>query len=483
MSSVLITVFDGLQPAQVTPELMPNLSAFAAEGVAFGNHHPVFPSVTRINGASMVTGRYPGAHGLTANTLVVRDFDPYLAFSALEPTLTQLAEKTGRVLLAPTLADILSRHGMEYVAIGTGTSGNAYVHNPNAEVSGGATIHPEFTLPRGLNDEVIARFGAWPADAMPTTARLAHAVEIMTSYILPERRPAVALIWFSEPDHAQHAHGVGSEMGVLAVRAADAQFGRLLSWLEQSGLAADTDVMVVSDHGYSTIQGVVNLESELKAAGFPEGSEPGGVIVAPNGASALFYVRDGDLAATDRLAAWLMAQPWCGPILASDSVSGIAGTLPASLIGNDGERAPELAMSFRWDSRPNDAGFAGHAFSAGGAPGLGQHGSMSRHEMNNVLFARGPNFKRGIVVETPTGNVDVAPTVLRLLGLSARTPMDGRALEEALEGGPAPAASRWTTDVHEAERSVDGGVYRQRVSVSRMSETFYLDEGRAWLEG
>ena len=482
MSTVLITVFDGLQPAQVTPELMPNLSAFAAEGVAFGNHHPVFPSVTRINGASMVTGRYPGAHGLTANTLVVRDFDPYLAFSALEPTLTQLAEKTGRVLLVPTLADILFRHGMEYVAIGTGTSGNAYVHNPNAAVSGGATIHPEFTLPRGLYDDIVARFGAWPADAMPTISRLAHAVEIMTGYILPERRPAVALMWFSEPDHAQHAHGVGSEVGVRAVRAADEQFGRLLSWLDESNLAADTDVMVVSDHGYSTIQRVVNLESELRAAGFPEGPEPGGVVVAPNGGSTLFYVRDGDYAATDWLAAWLMTQPWCGPILASDSVAGIAGTLPASLIGNDGERAPELAMSFRWDSRPNDVGFAGHAFSGGGAPGLGQHGSMSRHEMNSILFARGPQFKRGVVVETPTGNVDVAPTVLRLLGLPADVHLDGRGLEESFGLGPDHTTLSWVTDVHQAERAVDGGVYRQLIRVSRVNETLYLEEGLAWLD-
>ena len=146
MSPVLITVFDGLQPAQVTPELMPNLARFASEGVTFANHHPVYPSVTRVNAASMVTGRYPGAHGLAANTLVVREMDPYVAFSALEPTLTRLKERTGRVLLAPTLADLLARHGMEYVAIGTGTTGNAFVHNPNADESGGATIHPEFTL-------------------------------------------------------------------------------------------------------------------------------------------------------------------------------------------------------------------------------------------------------------------------------------------------------------------------------------------------
>ncbi|MCH7745239.1 MAG: alkaline phosphatase family protein, partial [Chloroflexi bacterium] len=361
MKSILVTVFDGLQPAQVTPELMPNLSALASEGVAFNNHHSVFPSVTRINATSMVTGRYPGAHGLAANTLVVRDFDPYLAFSALEPMLAQVVQKTGRILLAPTLADILSQHGSEYIAIGTGTSGNAYVHNPNAERSGGATIHPEFCLPYSLNDEIIRRFGPWPQDAMPGTPRLSHAVKIMTEYILAERKPAVALIWFNEPDHAHHAHGVGSDIASRAIREADEQFGRLLAWLDETGRASETDVMVLSDHGYSTIKGVIDVEALVRDAGFPAGSEPGGVIVAPNGGAVQFYVRDSDWAATDRLARWLMAQPWCGAILASQAVAGIAGTLPASLVGNEGERAPELAMSFRWDSTPNDAGFVGHA--------------------------------------------------------------------------------------------------------------------------
>jgi predicted AlkP superfamily pyrophosphatase or phosphodiesterase len=63
MVSVLIVAFDGLQPAQVIPEMMPNLSSLAAQGVTFTNHHPVYPSVTRVNVSSLVTGRNPGGHG------------------------------------------------------------------------------------------------------------------------------------------------------------------------------------------------------------------------------------------------------------------------------------------------------------------------------------------------------------------------------------------------------------------------------------
>ena len=136
MTKVLVVVFDGLQPAQVTGKLMPNLAEFAESGVTFANHHAVYPSVTRANASSMVTGLGPGGHGISANTLMVPDYDPNQAIPALEPQLEQVARTTGRVLLAPTLAEALSRHGQEYVAIGVGTSGNAYLHNPNAQVAG-----------------------------------------------------------------------------------------------------------------------------------------------------------------------------------------------------------------------------------------------------------------------------------------------------------------------------------------------------------
>ena len=481
MPSVVVVAFDGLQPAQVTPELMPNLSRFAAQGVTFTNNHAVFPTVTRINAASMVTGMHPGRHGLTANTLVVRDFDPYLAFSALEPMLAQLARKTGRVLLQPTLADILSGHGQEYVAVGTGTSGNAYVHNPRADQSGGATIHPEFCLPYSLHDEIVSRFGAWPDAGVTNVEKLIRGVDIATQYVWPERRPAVSFIWFSEPDHAQHAHGVGSDVALVAIAEADEQFGRLLSFLDGEGDGV-TDIFVISDHGYSTVKEAIDIEVLVRDAGFPPGDQPGGVVVAPNGGSVLFYTHQSDKDTADRMAQWLMAQPWCGALMASEAVAGIDGTLAASVVGMQGERTPEIVMSFRWDSEVNDAGYAGHAYSTSLAPGQGQHGSMSRHETHNVLFARGPSFKQGPAIDNPTGNIDLAPTILDILGLSGGEGMDGRVLSEALRDGPDPASVGWRTDTYEAQRPVDGGVYRQYIKVSSAGKTTYVDEGQGWVE-
>ena len=167
-------------------------------------------------------------------------------------------------------------------------------------------------------------------------------------------------------------------------------------------------------------------------------------------------------------------------MMASAAAGDVPGALPASLVGLEGPRAPSLAMSFRWDSRVNDAGFAGYAYSTNLAPGKGQHGSMSRHETRNVLLARGPGFKRGAASGSPTGNADLAPTILSLLGLPGGEGMDGRVLGEMLRGGP--EGVEWRRDTYEAECGIAGGRYRQAVTVSRAGGALYVDWGNAWTE-
>ena len=84
-------------------------------------------------------------------------------------------------------------------------------------------------------------------------------------------------------------------------------------------------MLVISDHGYSTIQEVVDVEWYTRDAGFSDEE----VLVAPNGGSALFYCQSESV--TQRLAAWLMERPWCGALLALEAAGEIEGALPMSL--------------------------------------------------------------------------------------------------------------------------------------------------------
>jgi arylsulfatase A-like enzyme len=106
---------------------------------------------------------------------------------------------------------------------------------------------------------------------------------------------------------------------------------------------------------------------------------------------------------------------------------------------------------------------------------------MSKHEMNNVMIAWGPGFKRGITLDVPSGNIDVAPTILNLLGLPVGDAMDGRVLAEALAGGPDPETVDWSAELYNTERRLKEKVYRQQIKLSVVGGTTYVDQGNSTL--
>ena len=79
----LLIVVDGLRPDFVTADFTPHLHRVAQRGVLFSNHHAVFPTVTRVNAASISTGAYPRTHGLMGNSVFMPKVDASSALSTL----------------------------------------------------------------------------------------------------------------------------------------------------------------------------------------------------------------------------------------------------------------------------------------------------------------------------------------------------------------------------------------------------------------
>jgi hypothetical protein len=121
----------------------------------------------------------------------------------------------------------------------------------------------------------------------------------------------------------------------------------------------------------------------------------------------------------------------------SDRYGEIPGTLPMSLIktesGANG-RAPDIIVSFSFDENAAVAGKSGVSY-ASSINRRGDHGSFSPTDTHISLMASGPDFKPGLHDRLPTANVDIAPTVARILKFSMPD-AQGRVLEEALQGGP-----------------------------------------------
>src|SRR5262249_3561947 len=132
------------------------------------------------------------------------------------------------------------------------------------------------------------------------------------------------------------------------------------------------------------------------------------------------------------------------------------GLLPGDRVGLVGPRAADVVLSFRWDSTGTANGFTGYVDSAEGGPGLGTHGSGSPHEPRCVRIGSGPSFRQHVVSGLPSGNVDIAPTVLRLLGVTSDAVFDGRPLLEGLRATTERPPEASAPHRYEATCRVDG---------------------------
>jgi hypothetical protein len=145
----------------------------------------------------------------------------------------------------------------------------------------------------------------------------------------------------------------------------------------------------------------------------------------------------------------------------------------------DSKEAPDVMMAFRWDEEKNQFGVPGmiDADWQRGA-GKGTHATLSRFDMHNMLIATGPDFRRGKVTDLPSGNVDLAPTILRILGITAPRQLDGRVLSEAMvDIDPATPGLKPETKTIKAAKDFPSGTWRQSLQISRVGSTIYLDEG------
>jgi hypothetical protein len=183
-----------------------------------------------------------------------------------------------------------------------------------------------------------------------------------------------------------------------------------------------------------------------------------------------------DAAVTRRLVEFLQQTDFAGVIFTRKSNEGTFGLDQAKI---DTQHAPDVVMAFRWNEAKNQFGVPGMIDADWQrAAGKGTHATLSRFDMHNTLIAAGPDFRRSYVDNLPSGNVDLAPTILRILGITPPQTLDGRILSEAMvEVDPATAGLKPETKTIRTTKDFPSGTWRQSLQISRVGSTEYLDEG------
>ncbi len=472
----LFVLFDGLRRDMIRPDLMPNLHRFRGAWCDFPNSSSAFPSETRVQVSSFVTGAFCGGaslaaganagagHGIMANAF----YDPALGYdgpmdTSDTPRMTTAAGIYGRLQKAENLGEIMARADRKYAVLTTGKIGNARLLNIDAAALG----QPVFSIwgadvssPAADFDGIIRRFGPVPEQTLPNTAVADYATRVLLEHMIPDHDADIQVIWYNEPDLSYHYKGIGSPESDIAVRGVDAGFGRILDWWEAEGRAAGWQIIAASDHAQITVTRQVNVIDALNAAGFKAGKAIGeGVDVAvKRSSSGQITVRDRDPALVRKVLGFLQEQDWCGLTFTRSSGD---GALSMGLINSLNERSPDINYTMRSSDGVNEFGYPGLCIADNGdiPLGGGMHGGLQKTEINNLMVIGGDRMHRETTFEVPTGIVDIMPTMLRGLDIEPPDTAMGRPLAEAyLDGGPVPA---W----RERTEHAAGGGYAQEMTV------------------
>ncbi|MBA2356788.1 MAG: alkaline phosphatase family protein [Acidobacteria bacterium] len=449
----LIIVVDGLRPDYVTAAVMPSLTTLARRGVTFTRHHSVYPTVTRVNAASFSTGAYPERHGLLGNAVFFPRVDATRFLDTADRhALDRIVDIDAPLLTAHTLAETLEQAGRKMLVVSSGSAGSAVLNNHT--VAGGAILHHAFTRPSQLG-EAMQRLGPVPATDAPRPAFDRYAVDAFLEVGIPRVDPTVTVLWLGALDSTAHEHGPGDPQTVEVLRKVDAEIARVQAGLSARGLLDHYTIWVTSDHGFSTHTGSPDFAAVLgRYAGARADGTPR--VVASGGA---IYVRDNDEPTVTGIVRALQQTRGIGAIFTRAITPGaldgvVPGTLSFDAVRWQHARSAQILYSPDWTDAANANGVRGTT-AAGGTAG---HGSSSPWDIHNTLIAAGPDLRRDVVSDAPSANVDLAPTMLGLLGIAAPPSMQGRVLREgfaARAGADVVTAPAVTTSEHTA-RTADG---------------------------
>ncbi|HEU5246997.1 MAG TPA: alkaline phosphatase family protein [Candidatus Udaeobacter sp.] len=479
---IVVVVWDGMRPDFVSEETTPTLWKFAREGVTFRNHHAVYPSATQVNGTALVTGVYPGRSSVIANYAYRPEIDRTRSISVESPTVVGRGDELsgGKYISVPTIAELVQRAGGRTAIASAKTVGLLLDrHAGNGSAKNCVTLFAGQTFPREALTPIAVVLGSFPPAHLQRDAWTTKAV---TDFLWKGGVPALSVIWLGEPDLTEHESAPGASPALAAIKSSDENLAAVLSALDRQAARETTDLFVVSDHGFSTIERSIDLRKILSDAGFVAKTEfhdepkPGDVMLVGNGGSVFFYVVGHDATVTHRLVEFLQQSDFAGVIFTKQ---GLPGTFLLSEAKIDNPHAPDVVMAFRWNDSKNQFGAPGMIDADWQRPaGEGTHATLSRFDMHNTLVAAGPDFHRGQTDDLATGNIDLAPTILHILGIKAAQKMDGRVLSEAMvDVDRVPAGTKAEAKTIEAKKDFAGGTWRQSLRISRVGSTIYLDEG------
>ena len=366
---VILISFDGFRHDYVEKYNPPTFKSLYKTGTHAQAIVPSFPSKTLPNHYTLVTGLYPGHHGLVDNTFYDKTRD--VMYARLDST-----KVTDPYFYGGTpLWELARQQGMK----------SASYFWAGSEMS---------ALPR--QPTYFFKFD----DTVSGASRIDQALAWLN---LPEaERPHIITLYFSFPDHESHDMGPEAPETVQAVLRADSLLNKLLTGLKQIDLPVN--VIVVSDHGmkeltvapetYIILDDLIDINNHA-------------VKFANGGTQAHLYIADASK--RDSVYTYLKSNEKKFKVYRKEE-------LPERW-NYKNDRVGDLlivAVPGYYISTTNSV-----LTSAKMGSKFGVHGydPMIVNDMHGIFFAVGPNIRKGLEIKA-FQNIHVYPLVTRILGLT-----------------------------------------------------------------
>jgi len=558
--NLILFVPDGLRGRIVTPQTAPAMADVRDKGVNFKNSHSLFPTFTMANGSAIASGHYLGDTGTFSNTIYtgytsVPAGDTVVPFIENDAVLGDIDEHfNGDYLNEETILKMARAQGFSTAAIGklgptllfdhTDRGKNSIVIDDSTGGKNGVPLSDEMkealtkaglpltTPSRGDNGK--AGDAKTPGTTSANVAQQAYMADVASRVVLPmfkaRNKPFVLVFWSRDPDGSQHntgdslntiTPGINGPTSMAGIKNADNNLAQLRKALDDLGLSASTNIMISSDHGFSTISKesktspsakisyddtpkdflpmgflAIDLAKALdlplfdpnnknarvadnahpKAGNGVLGQDPAkpDVIVATNGGSDLVYMPGKDRKLVGRAIKALLEQDYVSGLFVDDELGRFPGTLPMSQLGLKGKAVtphPSIVVNFRsWTSgceEPTNCSV--QVADTVLRQGQGMHGSFSRGDTLNFTAAIGPDFKAGYVDALPVSNADVGTTAAKIMGLTQKPKgtLVGRVMTEAMPNGATPKAYAGTVASKPSANGLRTVLNFQRVGTQR----------------
>ena len=398
---------------------VPTLRRLAARGAVARSMRPVNPTVTWPNHTTLITGVTPAKHGVLFNGLLKRD--PGVP-PRVEPWLPR-----DEMVRVKTLYDIAHARGMTTAQV----DWVAIMAAPTVTWE-----FPERPSPDGAIAQELVKAGVLSQAELDTFATRNiiwrdHVWTEAAAHIITRHKPNLMMYHLLNLDSTQHRYGPRTPAAMTTMALLDTHVARIVGAVEQAGLTPNTTFVVVSDHGFRLVKRQIRLNAAFMKAGLLT-VQDGKIVqsdayVVPEGGSAIVYLtapdQTGDLLARARKA-----------ITGVEGVDAIIEPadyprwgLPLPSVNN------QMGVLF---ITPKD----GYSFTAAVGEdvvvdaiegSLGAHGYPATDpELSALFIASGAGINAGSKLDV-IDNVDVAPTLAALLGLTLEN-VDGRVLTEIL---------------------------------------------------